>query len=230
MRISDWSSDVCSSDLRPYRSRGLSVRLIGPFYALRGAKARLGQPRPATCSCRLHEDYRVGHQYHPAAHRTGPARRARRGARRRRRALRGAGRLRCVPGQAAAGPAQAGLRHARRVDGRRDPCLGAAHADPRRARLAAARGGGLMQKIIVSGGIALDGEVAVSGAKNAVLPILCATLLADEPVSIANVPDLHDVKNTLRLLAELRTEEHTSEPQSLMRSSNAVFHLKKKTQ
>ena len=60
-----------------------------------------------------------------------------------------------------------------------------------------------MQKIIVSGGIALDGEVAVSGAKNAVLPILCATLLADEPVSIANVPDLHDVKTTLRLLAEL---------------------------
>ncbi|MGN7725995.1 UDP-N-acetylglucosamine 1-carboxyvinyltransferase [Luteimonas sp. 22616] len=60
-----------------------------------------------------------------------------------------------------------------------------------------------MQKIIVSGGIALNGEVAVSGAKNAVLPILCATLLADEPVSIGNVPDLHDVKTTLRLLAEL---------------------------
>ena len=60
-----------------------------------------------------------------------------------------------------------------------------------------------MQKIIVSGGIALNGEVAISGAKNAVLPILCATLLADEPVSIGNVPDLHDVKTTLRLLAEL---------------------------
>jgi UDP-N-acetylglucosamine 1-carboxyvinyltransferase len=60
-----------------------------------------------------------------------------------------------------------------------------------------------MQKIIVNGGIALDGEVAVSGAKNAVLPILCATLLAVYPVSIGNVPDLHDVKTTLRLLAEL---------------------------
>ncbi|MDN5780969.1 MAG: UDP-N-acetylglucosamine 1-carboxyvinyltransferase [Luteimonas sp.] len=60
-----------------------------------------------------------------------------------------------------------------------------------------------MQKIIVSGGLPLNGEVAISGAKNAVLPILCATLLADEPVSIANVPDLHDVKTTLRLLAEL---------------------------
>jgi UDP-N-acetylglucosamine 1-carboxyvinyltransferase len=60
-----------------------------------------------------------------------------------------------------------------------------------------------MQKILVSGGIPLNGEVAISGAKNAVLPILCATLLADEPVSIRNVPNLHDVKTTLRLLAEL---------------------------
>ena len=60
-----------------------------------------------------------------------------------------------------------------------------------------------MQKIVVAGGVPLEGEVAVSGAKNAVLPILCATLLADEPVSIGNVPDLHDVKTTLRLLAEL---------------------------
>ena len=60
-----------------------------------------------------------------------------------------------------------------------------------------------MQKIIVSGGVPLNGEVAISGAKNAVLPILCATLLADGPVSIRNVPDLHDVKTTLRLLAEL---------------------------
>ncbi|MGH8033072.1 MAG: UDP-N-acetylglucosamine 1-carboxyvinyltransferase [Luteimonas sp.] len=60
-----------------------------------------------------------------------------------------------------------------------------------------------MQKIVVTGGIALDGEVAISGAKNAVLPILCATLLADGPVTIGNVPDLHDVTTTQRLLAEL---------------------------
>ncbi|MGV8930875.1 MAG: UDP-N-acetylglucosamine 1-carboxyvinyltransferase [Luteimonas sp.] len=60
-----------------------------------------------------------------------------------------------------------------------------------------------MQKILVTGGVPLNGQVAISGAKNAVLPILCATLLADEPVSIRNVPNLHDVKTTLRLLAEL---------------------------
>ncbi|ADV26922.1 UDP-N-acetylglucosamine 1-carboxyvinyltransferase [Pseudoxanthomonas suwonensis 11-1] len=60
-----------------------------------------------------------------------------------------------------------------------------------------------MQKIVVSGGVPLRGEVAISGAKNAVLPILCATLLADAPVEIVNVPDLHDVRTTLKLLGEL---------------------------
>jgi len=60
-----------------------------------------------------------------------------------------------------------------------------------------------MQKIVVSGGAPLRGEVAISGAKNAVLPILCATLLADAPVEIANVPHLHDVMTTLKLLGEL---------------------------
>ncbi len=60
-----------------------------------------------------------------------------------------------------------------------------------------------MQKIVVSGGVPLHGEVAISGAKNAVLPILCATLLADAPVEITNVPHLHDVMTTLKLLGEL---------------------------
>ena len=60
-----------------------------------------------------------------------------------------------------------------------------------------------MDRIIVEGGVALDGEVRISGAKNAVLPILCATLLADAPVEIANVPHLHDVRTTARLLGGL---------------------------
>jgi len=60
-----------------------------------------------------------------------------------------------------------------------------------------------MQKIIVSGGARLEGEVRISGAKNAVLPILCATLLADGPVRITNVPRLHDVLTTAKLLAGL---------------------------
>jgi len=63
-----------------------------------------------------------------------------------------------------------------------------------------------MQKILVEGGTPLHGEVQISGAKNAVLPILCATLLADEPVEISNVPHLHDVVTTAKLLAGLGAE------------------------
>jgi UDP-N-acetylglucosamine 1-carboxyvinyltransferase len=60
-----------------------------------------------------------------------------------------------------------------------------------------------MQKIVVTGGVPLQGEVRISGAKNAVLPILCATLLADGIVEIGNVPYLHDVITTIKLLREL---------------------------
>jgi len=60
-----------------------------------------------------------------------------------------------------------------------------------------------MAKIVVTGGKPLHGEVNISGAKNAVLPILCATLLADAPVEITNVPHLHDVVTTVKLLGEL---------------------------
>ncbi|KIQ97058.1 UDP-N-acetylglucosamine 1-carboxyvinyltransferase [Lysobacter sp. A03] len=60
-----------------------------------------------------------------------------------------------------------------------------------------------MQKIVVEGGVPLHGEVRISGAKNAVLPILFATLLADEPVVISNVPHLHDVVTSVKLLAEI---------------------------
>ncbi|HEX7112880.1 MAG TPA: UDP-N-acetylglucosamine 1-carboxyvinyltransferase [Mizugakiibacter sp.] len=60
-----------------------------------------------------------------------------------------------------------------------------------------------MAKIVISGGIPLNGDVAISGAKNAVLPILAACLLADEPVSIGNVPHLHDVTTTMELLGQM---------------------------
>jgi UDP-N-acetylglucosamine 1-carboxyvinyltransferase len=65
-----------------------------------------------------------------------------------------------------------------------------------------------MQKIVVQGGVPLRGEVRISGAKNAVLPILCAGLLGDGPLMVRNVPNLHDVKTTLRLLAELGAGIH----------------------
>ena len=60
-----------------------------------------------------------------------------------------------------------------------------------------------MAKIVISGGEPLNGDVWISGAKNAVLPILAATLLADGPVSISNVPHLHDVTTTMELLGQM---------------------------
>ena len=57
-----------------------------------------------------------------------------------------------------------------------------------------------MNKLLINGGVRLDGEIRISGAKNAVLPILAATLLADSPATIENVPHLHDVTTTVELL------------------------------
>lgn len=60
-----------------------------------------------------------------------------------------------------------------------------------------------MDKLIINGGVPLNGEVRISGAKNAVLPILAGTLLADGPVVISNVPHLHDVTTTMELLGRM---------------------------
>ncbi|MGM0563834.1 MAG: UDP-N-acetylglucosamine 1-carboxyvinyltransferase [Pseudomonadota bacterium] len=60
-----------------------------------------------------------------------------------------------------------------------------------------------MDKLIIEGGRPLDGELRASGAKNAVLPILAATLLADEPVSVSNVPHLQDVTTMVGLLGSM---------------------------
>jgi UDP-N-acetylglucosamine 1-carboxyvinyltransferase len=60
-----------------------------------------------------------------------------------------------------------------------------------------------MDALQITGGRRLDGEVRISGAKNAALPILAATLLADEPVSIGNVPQLQDVSTMIQLLGRM---------------------------
>lgn len=57
-----------------------------------------------------------------------------------------------------------------------------------------------MDKLVITGGRPLNGEVRISGAKNAALPILAATLLAETPVVLDNVPDLRDVTTMLKLL------------------------------
>jgi UDP-N-acetylglucosamine 1-carboxyvinyltransferase len=61
----------------------------------------------------------------------------------------------------------------------------------------------MMDKLQIYGGIALDGEIRISGSKNATLPILAACLLADGPVTVSNVPHLQDVTTMIELLGRM---------------------------
>jgi UDP-N-acetylglucosamine 1-carboxyvinyltransferase len=67
-----------------------------------------------------------------------------------------------------------------------------------------------VEKLLIEGGVALRGEVSVSGAKNAALPILCAALLTREPLTLDNLPHLNDVRTMRSLLSQMgvRMEEH----------------------
>ncbi|NCS66503.1 MAG: UDP-N-acetylglucosamine 1-carboxyvinyltransferase [Hydrogenophilales bacterium CG03_land_8_20_14_0_80_62_28] len=60
-----------------------------------------------------------------------------------------------------------------------------------------------MDKLVIQGGQRLSGEVAISGAKNAALPILCGALLTAEPLELSNVPDLNDIATMLKLLERM---------------------------
>ncbi len=72
-----------------------------------------------------------------------------------------------------------------------------------------------MNKLIIKGGIPLAGQVRISGSKNAVLPILAGTLLADSPVIIRNVPHLHDVTTTMELLGRMGVQLTIGEKMSI---------------
>jgi len=60
-----------------------------------------------------------------------------------------------------------------------------------------------MDKLLIEGGVRLAGEAAISGAKNAALPILCAALLTREPMTFTNVPQLNDIDTLLNLLGQM---------------------------
>ena len=63
-----------------------------------------------------------------------------------------------------------------------------------------------MDKLLIQGGEPLFGEVAISGAKNAALPILCSSLLVGEPMRFSNVPHLNDISTMLRLIGQMGVE------------------------
>ncbi|MFC0336029.1 UDP-N-acetylglucosamine 1-carboxyvinyltransferase [Kushneria avicenniae] len=90
-----------------------------------------------------------------------------------------------------------------------------------------------MDKLIISGGRPLSGEVWTSGAKNSALPILAATLLADEPITIGNLPHLQDITTTLELLGRMGVEPVMGEKMSIqlggrVRDCHAPYDLVKK--
>lgn len=60
-----------------------------------------------------------------------------------------------------------------------------------------------MDKLIITGGKPLSGEIRISGAKNAALPIIVSTLLSDDPVLVRNIPHLHDITTTMELLGRM---------------------------
>jgi UDP-N-acetylglucosamine enolpyruvyl transferase len=76
-----------------------------------------------------------------------------------------------------------------------------------------------MDKLIIEGGAPLRGEIAISGAKNAALPILCASLLSAEPLVLENVPALEDVATTIKLLKQMGVQvcERADQPGRALR-------------
>lgn len=68
-----------------------------------------------------------------------------------------------------------------------------------------------MDKLRITGGSRLNGEITISGAKNAALPILCASLLTSEPLHLSNVPRLNDISTTLKLLGQMGVKSKREE-------------------
>lgn len=83
-----------------------------------------------------------------------------------------------------------------------------------------------MDKLIVNGGVPLKGEIRASGAKNAALPVICASLLAHEPLTIANVPHLRDITTTLGLLSQIGVDFLVGEKMAIEADASKVHTLR----
>jgi UDP-N-acetylglucosamine 1-carboxyvinyltransferase len=82
-----------------------------------------------------------------------------------------------------------------------------------------------VDKLIITGGETLEGEIRISGAKNAVLPIMAATLLADSPVTIRNIPHLHDVTTTMELLGRMGVHLTVDEKMDIVVDASTINSL-----
>jgi len=79
-----------------------------------------------------------------------------------------------------------------------------------------------MDKLIITGGTKLSGELRISGAKNAALPILVATLLSEKPVTIGNIPHLHDITTTMQLLGQMGVQLTIDEKMNIEINSSTI--------
>lgn len=79
-----------------------------------------------------------------------------------------------------------------------------------------------MDKLIITGGKQLCGELRISGAKNAALPILAATLLSETPVSVGNIPHLHDITTTMELLGRMGVRLMVDEKMNIEVDSSTI--------
>lgn len=79
-----------------------------------------------------------------------------------------------------------------------------------------------MDKLLIRGGAPLNGEISISGAKNAALPILSATLLTDQSVTIGNVPHLHDITTTMELLCRMGSQVTVDERMRIEIDNNQI--------
>ncbi|WP_340121585.1 UDP-N-acetylglucosamine 1-carboxyvinyltransferase [Methylobacter svalbardensis] len=79
-----------------------------------------------------------------------------------------------------------------------------------------------MDKLIITGGARLSGELRISGAKNAALPILAATLLSQSPVSVGNIPHLHDITTTMELLGRMGVDLTVDEKMNIEVDSSTI--------
>lgn len=79
-----------------------------------------------------------------------------------------------------------------------------------------------MDKLLITGGKRLNGELRISGAKNAALPILAATLLSEPPVTVCNIPHLHDITTTMELLGQMGVQLTVDEKMNIEVDSSAI--------
>ncbi len=82
-----------------------------------------------------------------------------------------------------------------------------------------------MDKLLINGGTRLDGELRISGAKNAALPIMAATLLSDYPVSVGNIPHLHDITTTMELLGQMGVQLTIDEKMNIEVDCSEINHF-----